>query len=149
MDKIKPHLKETLQPNVEGLRRNGDVLDRNCALHDGRVINEGLQFIIGDATKGQFKVLHEGRHLEGASAIYAGVALMDDQIEIAPGAVIEPGALLKGPTYIGSNTEVRQGAYVRGSCLVGRSCVVGHVTEMKNTVMMDGAKAGQLRLFGG
>ena len=73
---------------------------------------------------------------------------MDDDIELGPGVVVEPGALIKGPTMIGERTEVRQGAYVRGSCLIGRRCVVGHATEMKNSVMLDQAKAGHFAYLG-
>ena len=148
LGKIKGYLKDTLRPNVQSLREHGEVLDRNCVLHHGEILRDNLVFETGDATKGEFKVFREGRLLEGASVIYAGTALMDDLIEIAPGAVIEPGALIKGPTYIGPNSEVRQGAYIRGSCYVGRSCVVGHVTEMKNSVMMDNAKAGHFAYLG-
>jgi len=43
-------------------------------------------------------------------------------------------------TIIGDQTEVRHGAYIRGNCLIGRHCVVGHVTEVKHTIFLDGAK---------
>ena len=49
---------------------------------------------------------------------------------------------------IGSDTEIRQGAYIRGDCLVGKGCVVGHTTEIKGSIMMDGAKAGHFAYIG-
>jgi len=61
---------------------------------------------------------------------------------------VEPGALIKGPIVVGSRTEIRQGAYVRGDCLVGDGCVVGHTTEIKGSIMMDGAKAGHFAYIG-
>ena len=62
--------------------------------------------------------------------------------------VVEPGALVKGPTLIAGESELRQGAYVRGKCIVGKGCVVGHTTEMKSSVMLDGAKAGHFAYIG-
>ena len=61
---------------------------------------------------------------------------------------MEPGALIKGPAVIGNSTEVRQGAYMRGNCLVGNNCVVGHATEIKNSILLDGAKAGHFAYVG-
>lgn len=148
LDRIKDYVKQHMKPNVSELRREGDVLSKNHVIWNGRVITDDLKFQPGDASKGQFKVFHKGEPLEGATVIYAGASLMDDDIELGPGVVVEPGALIKGPTIIGEKTEVRQGAYVRGSCLVGRCCVVGHVTEMKNSVMLDNAKAGHFAYLG-
>jgi NDP-sugar pyrophosphorylase family protein len=37
---------------------------------------------------------------------------------------------------------------MRGNCLVGNNCVVGHATEMKNSIMLDGAKAGHFAYVG-
>jgi NDP-sugar pyrophosphorylase family protein len=51
-------------------------------------------------------------------------------------------------TVIGRDSEVRQAAYMRGNCLVGSGCVVGHTTEIKGTVMLDGAKAGHFAYLG-
>jgi NDP-sugar pyrophosphorylase family protein len=62
--------------------------------------------------------------------------------------LIEPGAFIKSPTILGDQTEVRHGAYIRGNCLIGRNCVVGHVTELKHTIFLDGAKAGHFAYLG-
>jgi len=43
---------------------------------------------------------------------------------------------------------VRQGAYIRGKCIIGDRCVVGHTSEMKGSVMVDGAKAGHFAYIG-
>jgi len=86
--------------------------------------------------------------LENTAIIMPGAYLFDDRIIIGAGSVVEPGALLKGPVVIGARTEVRQGAYMRGDCLVGDGCVVGHTTEIKNSIMLDGAKAGHFAYIG-
>jgi NDP-sugar pyrophosphorylase family protein len=37
---------------------------------------------------------------------------------------------------------------MRGNCLVGNGCVVGHTTEIKGSIMLDGAKAGHFAYIG-
>lgn len=128
--------------------RGGDMLTRTVVVHRGQVHDAGFELLGGDPTKGKMRVRLMGQEVADATVIHAGAVFMDDQVHIAPGAVVEPGALLKGPSFIGPGTEVRQGAYLRGGCLVGRGCVVGHTTEMKNTAMLDGAKAGHFAYLG-
>ncbi|MBU2550623.1 MAG: glucose-1-phosphate thymidylyltransferase [Proteobacteria bacterium] len=148
LDRIKDYVTSEMKPNVADIRRHGETLRQNVVLWGETLLTEGFELKPGDAAKGLFEVWREGQRLEGASVLYAGASLMDDRIQIGPGVVVEPGALIKGPTIIGARTEVRQGAYIRGSCLVGRACIVGHVTEMKNAVMLDGAKAGHFAYLG-
>lgn len=89
-----------------------------------------------------------GERLQGASIILPGAYLVNDKILIGSNTIIEPGAFVRGPVVIGDNTEIRQGAYVRGDCIIGSECVVGHTTEMKSSVMLDGAKAGHFAYIG-
>ncbi|MFH1134769.1 MAG: hypothetical protein V1816_01650 [Pseudomonadota bacterium] len=148
LDLIKDFIQAAIKPNVRELRARGEVTSQTQVLWRGQVFSDDLEIKAGDPAKGQFEVRRRGELLEGAAVVYSGVALMDDRIELGPGVVVEPGALIKGPTIIGERTEVRQGAYLRGSCLVGRRCVVGHATEMKNSIILDGAKAGHFAYLG-
>jgi len=149
LGRVRSFLETRLEPNVGPIRAKfGDFVTRTAVLHQGRLIVDGLEFETGDATKGKFKVRLDGQVLEGATVIYAGASLASDDVELAPGAVVEPGAMIKGPARIGPRTEVRQGAYLRGNCLVGAACVVGHVTEVKTAVFLDGAKAGHFAYVG-
>jgi NDP-sugar pyrophosphorylase family protein len=148
LGKIKPWIRDHIQPNVSGLVKNGPVLEKTAVLHQGRIYFQDFDLEPGDASKGAFTVRRGGRVLAGASVIYAGAVLMDEMIEIGRGAVVEPGALIKGPAVIGDQTEVRQGAYIRGDVLVGPRCVVGHTTEMKHAVMLGGSKAGHFAYIG-
>jgi len=143
---LKSYIKEILTPNVGSL--SGKMLSKTFVLWGGEVIKDDFEIKSGDASKGELKVYREGRELEGASVLYAGSIFFDDNVYIGEGTVVEPGALVKGPTLIGNNTEVRQGAYVRGDCLIGNRCVVGHTTEMKTSIMLDGAKAGHFAYIG-
>lgn len=80
--------------------------------------------------------------------IMDGAFLIGNDIQIGEGTVVEPGAFISGPAIIGKNTQVRQGAYVRGNVIVGNECIVGHTTEMKNTIMLNHAKAGHFAYIG-
>ena len=146
LGRLKTYLKKTLSPNVTHLC--GEMMSKTHVLWEGEVIEDGFTITGGDASKGQLKVLKDGTELQGASVVCAGAVLSDDHIQIGKGSIIEPGALVKGPTMIGDHSEVRQGAYMRGNCLVGNGCVVGHTTEMKSSVMLNGAKAGHFAYIG-
>lgn len=126
----------------------GEVMPVTVVLHQGRAYDDNFCLLGGDPTKGAMCVNLSGVEVTDATVIHAGAAFMSDDIHLAPGVKVEPGALIKGPAYIGPGTEVRQGAYIRGSVLVGAGCVVGHTTELKNAVMLDGAKAGHFAYLG-
>jgi acyl-[acyl carrier protein]--UDP-N-acetylglucosamine O-acyltransferase len=139
---------EAAGANAAALRKNGDLQLQTCVLHEGRVYYDGFTLLGGDPTKGNMKVILEGREVNEATVVEAGVILKSDDIHLAPGVLLEAGALIKGPTFIGRHSEVRQGAYLRGNCLIGQACVVGHTTEVKNSAMLDEAKAGHFAYLG-
>ncbi len=146
---LEERLRALLHPNLEKLPV-GEPLPRTYVLYEGELFPVGPDFklVLADATKEKLKVELDGRVLVGASVLCAGAVFMDREIEIGRGVLVEPGAYLKGPLFVGDFTEIRQGAYIRGKCYVGRRCVVGHTTEMKNTIMLDGAKAGHFAYLG-
>ena len=148
LGKLGSYIKEHLQGNVSPLGCFGQPLPRTVVLWRGDVFHEGFEILGGDVSKGTFRLRIGKEETPDAAVVFAGSVLWDDQIFLGPGAVVEPGALIKGPTIIGSHTEVRQGAYIRGKCLVGNRCVVGHTTEMKSSIMLDGAKAGHFAYLG-
>jgi bifunctional N-acetylglucosamine-1-phosphate-uridyltransferase/glucosamine-1-phosphate-acetyltransferase GlmU-like protein len=148
LPRIKAYLRNRIRPNLGALLEQGPFLTRTSVLYRGALLQEDLRLVPGDATKGNFQVFHRDRELPGAVVLYGGVTLAGEEICLGEGTVVESGAFLQGPTIIGRCTEVRQGAYVRGSCLIGDHCVVGHVTEIKNSVMLNGAKAGHFAYIG-
>jgi len=75
-------------------------------------------------------------------------AVVEPDVFLDEGVVVEPGAFIQGPTWIGKGSSVRQGAYIRGKTVVGAGCIVGHATEVKNAVFLDGAKAGHFAYVG-
>lgn len=147
LDALGPFIRAHIRPNVAPLRAGGDATAMAYGLKGGQAW-AGVTYELGDPFKGQLKVYHEGRLLEGAALVLPGVVLTGDDIEIGDGAVVESGALLKGPAIIGPRSEVRQGAYVRGSVLTRPGAVLGHVTEAKNALLMSEAKAGHFAYLG-
>ena len=121
-------------------------IEKPLAVVGGEVL-EGIE-IRPTGPKGRLQAFQNGQLLEGAAIIMAGSYLFDDRIIIGAGTVVEPGALIKGPFVIGKNSEVRQGAYIRGDCWVGDGCVVGHTTEIKESILLHGAKAGHFAYVG-
>lgn len=146
--KIKNYITGRLNPNISGIVSREGILLRTHVIYKGVIIEDGFRLVVGDATKGDFEIYMDGEKLEGATVIYSGVTLADDQIYIGKGTVIEPGVYIKGPTIIGNNCEVRQGAYIRGNVLIGNRCVVGHTTEVKNACFLNQAKAGHFAYIG-
>ena len=69
-----------------------------------------------------------------------GWRMLSDGVAVADTAVISPMATVIGPAVIGPGTEIRPGAYIRGKVLVEENCVVGNSTELKNSILMTGAK---------
>lgn len=137
------YIKNNLKSNVAEIRRGKSFVDQDIIIHEGKILRFGFSI---DSAKNI--VILDGKILQGATIIFAGASLMDDEIYIGQGTVVEPGALIKGPTIIGDNTEVRQGAYIRGNVLIGDKCIVGHTTEIKSAVMLGESKAGHFAYIG-
>ncbi len=145
---IPAYLERHLRPNLDRLGCFAEPLARTVVLLNGEWITEGFTILGGDVSKGGHRVRIGDEVTGDAVVLYAGCVIWDQRVELAPGCVVEPGALVKGPTRIGSCTEIRQGAYIRGKCVIGSGCVVGHTTEMKSSIMLDGAKAGHFAYIG-
>ncbi|HVS03755.1 MAG TPA: hypothetical protein VMT16_13380 [Thermoanaerobaculia bacterium] len=82
------------------------------------------------------------------SAVLPEAHLLGDRIVLGKGVRIYPGAVIEGPVHIGDDSEVRPGAFVRGGAWIGRGCVVGANTEVKRSILLDGAKAPHLNYVG-
>lgn len=151
LDRLKGHIRRLIRPNLPNqgeIFQPGLPLASHVILLSEGYLTEGFEIVCNDETGGRIEIWIEGERVPTASLICAGVIFMDNQVQIGNGVVIEPGAMIKGPTIIGDGAEIRQGAYVRGDCFVGDGCVVGHVTEIKHSIMMDGAKAGHFAYIG-
>jgi NDP-sugar pyrophosphorylase family protein len=77
-----------------------------------------------------------------------GVAWIDENVFIGEGTVVEDGVMIKGPAIIGRNCELRHNAYLRGNVIIGDGCVIGNATELKHTLLFNGAKAPHFNYLG-
>lgn len=145
LDRLKDYLADLFRERRGPIRVTG-LIERAVVLYEGEAREDAE--IRATGPKGSLQAFRDGSLLEGASIILPGAYLSDDRILLGSDTVIEPGALVKGPVAIGSHTEIRQGAYVRGDCIVGDGCVVGHTTEIKGSILLDGAKAGHFAYIG-
>ncbi len=82
------------------------------------------------------------------AAVGPDVHLLGDRIAIGEGTRILPGAVIQGPARIGRDVEIRPGAYLRGGVWIGDGCVVGANTEVKHSILLDGARAPHLNYVG-
>ena len=145
LDRLKDYLAKFFQKSWPLSKITGQI-DKALVIYQGEVRNDLEVKTTGPNSS--IQICMKGEILEGATVILPGAFLSNDKIIIGPGTIVEPGAFIKGPAIIGSHSEIRQGAYIRGDCLVGNRCVVGHTTEMKGSIMLDGAKAAHFAYVG-
>lgn len=71
----------------------------------------------------------------------------DGNIFIGEGTVVEDHVQIIGPAIIGKNCLIRHAAYFRAGCLIGDDVLIGHGTEIKHSVMLNGAAAPHLNVL--
>ena len=71
-----------------------------------------------------------------------------DAIFIHHDAIVADSAVIEGPCYIGPNVVIRHGAYLRGGSWVCNDSVVGNSSEIKNSLLLPGAKAPHFNYVG-
>ncbi len=59
---------------------------------------------------------------------------------IENGVEIMEGSRIKGPCFIGKNSVVGNNVVLRNGVDIGKGCIVGAYMEVKNSIIMDGAK---------
>ena len=84
----------------------------------------------------------------GRSLLKGEYEEIDREIWVHRSAKISTSVCLFAPTIIGAETEIRHAAFLRGSVLIGKNCVVGNSTEIKNSILFDGAKAPHFNYVG-
>lgn len=68
-------------------------------------------------------------------------ATIEGNVVLGRGSRIMNGAYIVGPVIIGQETEIGPNCYIRPSTFIGSHCKVGNASEVKNSILMDGAKA--------
>jgi NDP-sugar pyrophosphorylase family protein len=77
-----------------------------------------------------------------------GSIIIEGEVEIGEGTVIEPNVYIKGPAIIGKNCIIRQSAYIRGNVLIGDHCIIGNSTEIKNSILFNSVTVPHFNYIG-
>lgn len=82
-----------------------------------------------------------GGHMERDVRIpCADGVLIDREVEIGPGTVVEPGVVVKGRTVIGKNCLLTSGTRIE-DCIIGDGCVI-NASQCTQSVLQDRVKVG-------
>ncbi|MFM1921214.1 MAG: hypothetical protein RLZZ303_2848 [Candidatus Hydrogenedentota bacterium] len=76
------------------------------------------------------------------------LAVFNGHVQIGAGTVIKPGVYTEGPVLIGRNCEIGPNCYLRAGTVIGDGCKVGQGCEIKNSILMNGAKVPHLSYVG-
>ena len=77
-----------------------------------------------------------------------GRAFIGEKVFIGEGTVVEDGAMIKGPAIIGKNCQIRHNAYLRENVIIGDGCVIGNSSELKNSLLFNGAQVPHFNYVG-
>src|ERR1700722_8666538 len=80
--------------------------------------------------------------------ISEGNAFIGEKVFIGEGTVVEGGVMIKGPAIIGKNCQIRHNAYIRENVIIGDGCVVGNSSELKNSLLFNGAQVPHYNYIG-
>ena len=148
LNRLKSFLRENITPNLPDDIKIGIPTEKPYVLLPGGWMDSGFEIDCNDETKGKLSVWIEGEMIKEATLVCAGAVFGDYRVQLGKGILIEPGAMIKGPCIILDNAQIRQGAYLREDCLIGQNAVIGHVTEVKHSIFLQGAKAGHFAYIG-
>lgn len=68
-------------------------------------------------------------------------AYLSGPVSIGQGSSIRPGSVIDGPVCIGDNCVIGPNCWIRPYTTIGNGCRVGQASEVKNSILMDGARA--------
>jgi bifunctional UDP-N-acetylglucosamine pyrophosphorylase/glucosamine-1-phosphate N-acetyltransferase len=80
-------------------------------------------------------VIEENVHVNGA-------------LQVGRGSRLRSGTYVDGPVIIGENCDIGPNCFLRGSTAIGSGCHIGAGVEVKNSLVMDGAKLPHLSYVG-
>ena len=112
---------------------------------------DSVDMLLGEEYKNWFRQFVERKGFFGKSIINGKVdhrAVLDGDVYVSEGAIVEPFAMVKGPCFLAPGVTVRHAAYIRGYVYAGENCVIGHATEVKESFLFPGAKAAHFAYIG-
>ncbi len=73
---------------------------------------------------------------------------LKDGVLVGKNVTIAPTASIAGPAIIEDDVEIRPGAYIRGDVYIGKGCVIGNSTELKNCILLPRAQVPHYNYVG-
>lgn len=95
--------------------------------------------------------LRLGELLQGGGYVRGEVsplAHVEGAVIVEEGAQVKPYTVVEGPVYIGVGVEVGPHAYIRPHSILLGGSKAGHSTEVKASILFEGAKAPHLSYIG-
>lgn len=120
---------------TETLNMMAPKFDIHCETFEGEWMDVGRPWDLLKANK----LLMENLKPKIEGEIQSNVTIEGDII-LGKGSRILNGAYIIGPVIIGKDTEIGPNCYIRPSTFIGNKCKVGNAVELKNVILMDGAK---------
>ncbi|BAA80188.2 putative nucleotidyl transferase [Aeropyrum pernix K1] len=104
-----------------------------------------------DVLRANRMAFHDPQFSGGVEGEVHSSAVLEGDVEriyIARGARIGAHSVVEGPAYIGPGARVGPGAHVRGYTVLLEGAYVGFASEVKASVIMEGARAPHLNYVG-
>lgn len=71
-----------------------------------------------------------------------------NKILVGKGTKIDKTAVILGPAIIGKNCYIGPHAFLRENCIISDNCHIGHGVEIKNSLLLPGARPAHLNYIG-
>lgn len=88
-----------------------------------------------------------GKKKLNTNKIEENVKIMGN-VYIAEGTKIQSGTVIEGPVYIGKNCNLMYNCHIRPNTVIGNNCTIGFCTEIKHSLIRDGARVSELSFVG-
>ncbi len=75
-------------------------------------------------------------------------AVLNGPVGIGEDTIVRAGSYVTGPVVIGKNCDIGPNCYIRPYTTIGDNCKVGNGVELKNSILMLGAKIPHLSYVG-
>ena len=130
--------------NVTDIPRSEDLFGLGKTEHASLFDSLGQPWEVLPRIGGYLRDTLEPRQLGQAHS----QSVIEGDVFIGAGPLIEAGALIRGPVWIGRNCRIGHGVTLRGNVIVGDGCVVGHAAELKNSLLFNGCDVPHFNYVG-
>ena len=122
---------------TDALQRIAETTGLHVIHSEGYYLTIGYAWHLLDANAYWLDHFLEAAQL-GAVSLLASIS---GNVYIGRGTVVRPGTVIEGPVYIGDNCVIGPNCWIRPYTTLGNGCRVGQASEIKGSVLFDGAAA--------